>query len=972
MRYDTGRLQQKLARAATSSPRSIQPAGPTMPKHARDFVKKKQKVGKKKLAPTNSTSTAFKARSVVLTDQGLDKDKGEPLSHRKLTSGELLAQLNHYNSDVRHDALKGLTELLTRFPEVLPPIAPTVLQRALLLSEDEYPRVRRASRGLLRTVLTQLEAAGALGPHEQAVCLRLQSALTHPHRPVRVDALELLQLLIELRPGAVVPPPVQLVPSLVEMLDSAAPTGDRAAASSLDDAASTVRALRAVLFMQRLAAGGATEEVDGGAAVGAGTEMPAEESGRTRGWSTSQGGADAGDGAAATGTDHQDEDDAMDDDELEQGSQDEEAEEAEEAVEARLDDDEDEEELGQDLVEGEDGSPTKATGGASGRGAAPAAIGQSFYGFGRWRGAPQLPPPSQPLAANASSAPAAAERASGAALIAQLLPLPSLLVRWWLESGVTAATSADVLLSVRERATAAGRRTGGRSTSSIAAVDCAAAVVAACREVLLCEASPARPLQGPDADADGLRGFDDEDSGGGGGMIHAPLTRALSAPLLKHIAPHVPLGGDGGGGASIEAAKRRALDAALCELCCLQLAALPSTSHGSAAELEATRSNLAAELEATHRSLCARLSAYLCREFAPGGADDSAATPSHQHSTQLLRACRALLGCSWVAPGVKSQLQHALVELWEGSAMKAPCRLPLLALLTDALVAGRRSGGGGGGGSAASGGAARNDKGDGSPAESNGAMAVELPAALAARVLKSLPKLLWLARDQRPALSHAMLQTLLAVGRTTDTIPPLQLALVPFFAATPRGALATAPPLLGPFADLPATTRQAAAHVLARLPRLEAPLVNALATVGCHVPSLVPQLLSVIEMAHARGALDAGAATSFGVTLALEAATPPMLAAASAAAHAQPPTAAVPTPGGHAAEAALEGARLAAWGPCLALLRRLCHGEHGAAALAGVRALAASLEEEEGGREPDQVRRRKTMDVLSMELMRHE
>jgi hypothetical protein len=251
-------------------------------------------------------------------------------------------------------------------------------------------------------------------------------------------------------------------------------------------------------------------------------------------------------------------------------------------------------------------------------------------------------------------------------------------------------------------------------------------------------------------------------------------------------------------------------------------------------------------------------------------------------------------------------------------------------------------------------------------------MAVELPEALAARVLKSLPKLLWLARDQRPALSHAMLQTLLAVGRTTDTIPPLQLALVPFFAATPRGALATAPPLLGPFADLPATTRQAAAHVLARLPRLEAPLVNALATVGCHVPSLVPQLLSVVEMAHARGALDAGAATSFGVTLALEAATPPGLAAASAAAHAQPPTAAVPAPGGHAAEAALEGARLAAWGPCLALLRRLCHGEHGAAALAGVRALAASLEEEEGGREPDQVRRRKTMDVLSMELMRHE
>ena len=61
-----------------------------MPKRQRDFVKQKQKVGKKKLAPTNATSTAFKARSVALPEQTLGTDKGQPVSHRQLTTGEML------------------------------------------------------------------------------------------------------------------------------------------------------------------------------------------------------------------------------------------------------------------------------------------------------------------------------------------------------------------------------------------------------------------------------------------------------------------------------------------------------------------------------------------------------------------------------------------------------------------------------------------------------------------------------------------------------------------------------------------------------------------------------------------------------------------------------------------------------------------------------------------------------------------
>ena len=168
-----------------------------MPKSRKtaDFTKRAQKVGKKKLAPTNATSTRFKVRSVALPEQAqfaADGSIEEPTSHRKLSTTDLLAQLSHYHFEKRSDALKGLTELLTRHPELLPPIAPSVTQRALLTCEDEYARVRGSALALLKVVLPLLHHAGAIGPHEQTLRLRLQSAISHPTRLVRLDALPLL------------------------------------------------------------------------------------------------------------------------------------------------------------------------------------------------------------------------------------------------------------------------------------------------------------------------------------------------------------------------------------------------------------------------------------------------------------------------------------------------------------------------------------------------------------------------------------------------------------------------------------------------------------------------------------------------------------------------------------------------------------------------------------------------------------
>ena len=230
-----------------------------MPKRkSADFEKKKQKVGKKKLKPVVSTSTEFKAKKIQIMEQTIGQDKGQPTSHRNLTADELLTQLNHYSADTRHEALKQLAELLGRHPEVLPSVAPAMVDKVLFMFEDGARRVRSAALALLQVVTANLGEAGSLGAHEKALRLRLQSALSNPERAVRNDALPLLRLLLSHRPGALTPPPPQLLPSLIDMMGTSGPAGERAALSAIETSTATVGAVSALLRAQR--AGAADEE----------------------------------------------------------------------------------------------------------------------------------------------------------------------------------------------------------------------------------------------------------------------------------------------------------------------------------------------------------------------------------------------------------------------------------------------------------------------------------------------------------------------------------------------------------------------------------------------------------------------------------------------------------------------------------------------------------------------------------------
>lgn len=185
-----------------------------------DFSKRKQKVGKKKLQPTNATSTRFKVASISLPQQSLGARTDGPVSSRQLSAAQLLAQLAHYSEPTRHDALRGLLELATDHPSSLLPHASLLLDRAAAAGEDGSKRVRLAAQALLRGVVGAIHAKGALPAHEKTLALRLQSLLAHPDPAVRADGLPLLPLLLEYCPSALRPPPRQLLSSLADLLNA--------------------------------------------------------------------------------------------------------------------------------------------------------------------------------------------------------------------------------------------------------------------------------------------------------------------------------------------------------------------------------------------------------------------------------------------------------------------------------------------------------------------------------------------------------------------------------------------------------------------------------------------------------------------------------------------------------------------------------------------------------------------------------
>ncbi|THV04867.1 hypothetical protein K435DRAFT_648461 [Dendrothele bispora CBS 962.96] len=183
---------------------------------AADFAKAKLKLGKGKQTASNVIDTSFKARSIALPSQSIavDRDDETPTTRRKLTFDDLISNLKHHNAGSKRDALFGLKELLDGYWELTEEVLPTLLNATVKLISDEDASVRKALITLFSWLLPRAPKVilsshmyatqNILTPHAPLLLLFVTSAQTHIFPEIRIDAVRLLNVLLEYIPETVV------------------------------------------------------------------------------------------------------------------------------------------------------------------------------------------------------------------------------------------------------------------------------------------------------------------------------------------------------------------------------------------------------------------------------------------------------------------------------------------------------------------------------------------------------------------------------------------------------------------------------------------------------------------------------------------------------------------------------------------------------------------------------------------------
>lgn len=172
---------------------------------AKDFDKRKTKLGKGKQATNNATNTSFKARSIALPQQSIGRERQNALvTRRKLNLEDLLGQLRHPTANVRRDAINGLQELLQDERSINVLIPSKIVGNVVRLLSDDDVSVRNA---LLQfwTAYTAKLTAKRLIPYTSIVVLHITSSMSHIFPDIRIDAVKFLNIsLIALGPSMIV------------------------------------------------------------------------------------------------------------------------------------------------------------------------------------------------------------------------------------------------------------------------------------------------------------------------------------------------------------------------------------------------------------------------------------------------------------------------------------------------------------------------------------------------------------------------------------------------------------------------------------------------------------------------------------------------------------------------------------------------------------------------------------------------
>ncbi|EPQ29108.1 uncharacterized protein PFL1_03397 [Pseudozyma flocculosa PF-1] len=170
-------------------------------KHA-DFQKTKLKLGKGKQQANNATDTSFRSRTIALPQQSINKDNSTRLvTSRNLGVTELAQQLRHFGAGVRKEAVNGIREILSLHPILIRTAVGQLIPDICKVLSDDDPAVRRNLYSLLGWYLPQIPP-NLLAPYLNALLLFTASALSHIYPEVRIDAIKILDVLVQIAPHA--------------------------------------------------------------------------------------------------------------------------------------------------------------------------------------------------------------------------------------------------------------------------------------------------------------------------------------------------------------------------------------------------------------------------------------------------------------------------------------------------------------------------------------------------------------------------------------------------------------------------------------------------------------------------------------------------------------------------------------------------------------------------------------------------
>ena len=167
-----------------------------------DFQRTRKKLGKGKQASSNATDTSFRAKSIAVPTQSISVDRSQSYTTRRnQTIGDLAVLMRHASATVRRDAVQGFTELITTHAGLLAAEHRALLSSVLMLIGDDDVGVRALVIRYLRLAVRALPAE-TRAAHADALLLYTTSALSHIQTAVRLDALLVLELLLETMPQA--------------------------------------------------------------------------------------------------------------------------------------------------------------------------------------------------------------------------------------------------------------------------------------------------------------------------------------------------------------------------------------------------------------------------------------------------------------------------------------------------------------------------------------------------------------------------------------------------------------------------------------------------------------------------------------------------------------------------------------------------------------------------------------------------